>query len=242
MSFSRGALPRLAAAAALGFAIAGQWRFSFEPKSLAVGAWLWLAAVALALLSCGRRPLDDLLDLERVPVEAPVSEPGTRAERLIRASLAILGLAVGAAVVFAMTRPPASHWPIFAAWIVALVAYAAAFVSRAERRARPKAAAGLALAVIVAVGFALRATSLESIPWSLGGDEASQGLEARRFLTGGRADVLGLGWFRMPNLSFLWPALWMLLVGDDTTGLRLGWAVIGTASLPGFYLLAARLF
>ena len=229
------AAPRLFAAAALCLAVAGQCRFSFEPKSLVAGAWLWLGAAVLTTLATGARSFSTTLDLRPTPA------PRTRS--VTRASLVVLGLALGVGVVALVDRSDGRHWPSFALWCVALFTYLVAFLPiRAERAVARPAFPSLTIVAIVAAAFVIRTWDLPGIPWSLGGDEASQGIEARKFLAGSRSDVFGVGWYSMPNLSFVWPAIWLGAVSDDTLGLRLSWAVIGTLTLPGFYWLAQRLF
>jgi len=97
--------------------------------------------------------------------------------------------------------------------------------------------AGLAI-----LAFALRAVSLESIPFALGGDEAWHGLLARQVLEGKLRNPFVMGYMSMPTL-FYWPVSWSLwLVGDTMVGLRLPAALAGAATAPVLYLLARRLW
>lgn len=88
----------------------------------------------------------------------------------------------------------------------------------------------------------VRAWRLDTIPWTLGGDEGSQGLWARDVIEGRLPNMFGLGWLSVPNMSFYWQAAWFRLFGDNIVGLRLPWAVVGVLTVLGTYLLVRRLF
>ena len=98
------------------------------------------------------------------------------------------------------------------------------------------------VAVLLVAAFALRAWRIDTIPWTLGGDEGSQGLWARDVIEGRLTDIFATGWLSVPNLSFFWQAGWFKLLGDGLVGLRLPWAVVGTFTVLGTYLLVRRLF
>jgi len=88
----------------------------------------------------------------------------------------------------------------------------------------------------------LRAWRIDVIPWTLGGDEGSQGLWARDVLANRLPNMFDLGWLSVPNMSFYWQAAWFKLVGDGVVGLRLPWAVVGVLTVLGTYLLVRELF
>jgi len=99
------------------------------------------------------------------------------------------------------------------------------------------------LVLLLVVGaFALRAWRIDTIPWTLGGDEGSQGLWARDVIEGRLPNMFATGWLSVPNLSFFWQAGWFKLLGDNLIGLRLPWAVVGTFTVLGTYLLVRRQF
>jgi 4-amino-4-deoxy-L-arabinose transferase-like glycosyltransferase len=100
---------------------------------------------------------------------------------------------------------------------------------------------GLVVLLLVAA-FALRAWRIDTIPWTLSGDEGSQGLWARDVISGRVTNMFGLGWLSVPNMSFFWQAGWFRLLGDGISGLRLPWAVVGVLTVLGTYLLVRRLF
>jgi len=99
-----------------------------------------------------------------------------------------------------------------------------------------------AIAGILLLALILRLAALDTIPQNLGGDEASQGLEAIRFLNGQTSNMFELGWWSVPNMSFLWQAGWFKLLGVSVFSLRLPWALIGTATVLVLYRLARDLF
>jgi len=100
---------------------------------------------------------------------------------------------------------------------------------------------GLLLALLLGA-LALRAWRIDVIPWTLGGDEGSQGLWARDVLANRLPNMFDLGWLSVPNMSFYWQAAWFRLLGDGLVGLRLPWAVLGVMTVLGAYLLVRRLF
>lgn len=97
--------------------------------------------------------------------------------------------------------------------------------------------AGLTLLALV-----LRVTALDSVPYTLGGDEAWHGLLARQVLTRELQNPFVMGYMSMPTF-FYWPLSWSLsLVGDNMVGLRLPAVLVGTITIPILYLFARRLW
>jgi 4-amino-4-deoxy-L-arabinose transferase-like glycosyltransferase len=98
------------------------------------------------------------------------------------------------------------------------------------------------LAALTLLALILRVAALESVPYTLGGDEAWHGLLARQVLDGELRNPFVMGYMSMPTL-FYWPLSWSLqLVGNNVIGLRLPAALAGTATVPILYLLARRLW
>jgi 4-amino-4-deoxy-L-arabinose transferase-like glycosyltransferase len=97
------------------------------------------------------------------------------------------------------------------------------------------------VAIVVAMtvlAFLLRATALDSVPYTLGGDEAWHGLLARQVLNGQLRNPFTMGYMSMPTL-FYWPLSWSLwLVGNTMVGLRFPAVLVGTATVPLLYLFA----
>ncbi|MCA9998982.1 MAG: glycosyltransferase family 39 protein [Anaerolineales bacterium] len=105
-------------------------------------------------------------------------------------------------------------------------------------RVRPRP---IFLLLLLLAAFLLRVWRLETIPFTLGGDEASQGLEAVRVLEGTLRNPLGTGWLGVPTMSFFFNSLTIALFGRTIFGLRLAWALVGTANVLVTFLLVRRL-
>jgi 4-amino-4-deoxy-L-arabinose transferase-like glycosyltransferase len=98
------------------------------------------------------------------------------------------------------------------------------------------------VAALTLLAFLLRATALDSVPFTLGGDEAWHGLLARQVLSGEMRNPFVMGYMSMPTF-FYWPLSWSLwLVGDGMVGLRLPAALAGTITVPLFYGLVRSLW
>jgi 4-amino-4-deoxy-L-arabinose transferase-like glycosyltransferase len=98
------------------------------------------------------------------------------------------------------------------------------------------------VAALTMLALVLRVAALDSVPYTLGGDEAWHGLLARQVLTGQLRNPFGMGYMSMPTF-FYWPISWSLwLVGDNMTGLRLPAALVGTVTVPILYLFARDLW
>jgi 4-amino-4-deoxy-L-arabinose transferase-like glycosyltransferase len=88
----------------------------------------------------------------------------------------------------------------------------------------------------------LRVAALDTVPFTLGGDEAWHGLLARQVLRGELRNPFSIGYMSMPSL-FYWPLSWSLqLVGNNVLGLRLPAALIGTATVVVLYFFARELW
>lgn len=138
-------------------------------------------------------------------------------------------------------------------WLVAIAAYALAVSSpgrhawrtlspRKLRATKPERRAPLIiLLAIVTAALLLRVTFLEAIPYTLAGDEASQGLEAVRVLQGEIRNPFTTGWLGVPTLSFFFNSLTVELLGMTKTALRLPWALLGSATVLAAFLLVRQL-
>ena len=132
-----------------------------------------------------------------------------------------------------------------AAWLAAAAAWFSA-VSLLAPPAPPggfrrPSATALALAAAVAAALALRVVGLGSVPFTLGGDEASQGLEAIEVLEGELRNPFSTSWYSVPTMSFFFQSVWLRLAGATIFGLRLPWALVGTAAVMVSYFLVRRL-
>ena len=98
------------------------------------------------------------------------------------------------------------------------------------------------VAALTLLAWLLRATALDSVPYTLGGDEAWHGLLARQALRGEMRNPFVMGYMSMPSF-FYWPLGWSLwLMGDGMVGLRLPAALAGTLTVPLFYGLVRSLW
>jgi 4-amino-4-deoxy-L-arabinose transferase-like glycosyltransferase len=145
-----------------------------------------------------------------------------------------------------------NHTLVAAAWFLAIVVYVLAVawprrpgsgeirekLSKIWNRRRTEV---VLLTGIMIVALLLRVVYLASIPFTLGGDEASQGLEALRVIEGDTLNPFTTGWFGVPTLSFYFNSLSLLLFGPTTAALRLPWALTGTVTILVTFLLVRRL-
>jgi phage shock protein PspC (stress-responsive transcriptional regulator) len=95
----------------------------------------------------------------------------------------------------------------------------------------------LVLGFLFLLAAGLRLWNLQGIPATLGGDEASQGLEALRVISGEIRNPFSTGWMGMPTMSFFYNSIGFRLLDDSFIALRLPWSLIGTVTvLPVFWL------
>ncbi|MEJ2748015.1 MAG: glycosyltransferase family 39 protein, partial [Anaerolineae bacterium] len=97
------------------------------------------------------------------------------------------------------------------------------------------------IVALVGLAFLLRAWQIGTIPFTLGGDEGSQGLEALRVINGGLRNPFTTGWLGVPTMSFFFNSLSLRLLGPTITALRLPWAFVGTATVLVAYLLVKQM-
>ena len=96
----------------------------------------------------------------------------------------------------------------------------------------------------VAVGVLaclLRVWRVGELPFTLGGDEASQGLEAIQVIEGVLRNPFGTGWLGVPTMSFFYNSLTIRLFGQTVLGLRFAWVVVGSLTVVVAFLLGCRL-
>jgi 4-amino-4-deoxy-L-arabinose transferase-like glycosyltransferase len=95
---------------------------------------------------------------------------------------------------------------------------------------------------LTVVAFMLRVTALDSVPYTLSGDEAWFGLTARQVITGELRNPFVTAHVSMPTF-FYWPISWaMRLVEDGMIGLRLPSALVGTATVLALYFFARHMW
>lgn len=218
-------------------------------------------ALSAALLAAGHqlragKPMDS-------PSSAPAFSVGHVLGIVSRVVLAdqrrALLLAISLAlVVAALSRLPsmpvdASRDGVVIAWVGAIFFYLLAIRST---RTAPSAARvaldwrgwgrsgrklWLALLSIGLVALLVRVWHLGTIPFTLSGDEGSQGLEAIRVIEGRIKDPFVTGWLGVPTMSFYFNSITIRLLGRTVEALRLPWALVGTATVLIVYFLVRRL-
>jgi 4-amino-4-deoxy-L-arabinose transferase-like glycosyltransferase len=225
--------------ACLLFAVAGQLYFAKRPEYFWDAVLFYaVAAVCLVVLARPAAPVED-------------AAPAVRRSRedWLRISLAALGLIFGAVAVLQLRSPQLTYWPIFWTWIAGVVLCLAATLpppAEGIRRFRKSLSAmgwePLVVFALFILALALRAWRVDAIPSTLSGDEGNFGRWAREALDGRLVNMFSTGHLSMPSLYAFFQAAWLRLAGDNMLGLRLPWAIIGTLSALGTYLLVRRLF
>lgn len=156
----------------------------------------------------------------------------------LHSSLVAVGLATMLAFFDVETR-----WAVYP-WLGGLVVLLVAS-RRASASHRPFPVYGsaerAALFLILVVAAVLRLWRLAEWPAQVHGDEAACGIEARRILAGEVPNLLGVGWYDIPYISFAISAAFMAVFGDDLGGLRMASAVQGVASVAVLHALIRRL-
>jgi 4-amino-4-deoxy-L-arabinose transferase-like glycosyltransferase len=105
-----------------------------------------------------------------------------------------------------------------------------------ERRGLLLAVGGIGLLALL-----LRLWQVQSLPYTLSGDEASQGLEAIQVINREIRNPFTTGWLGVPTMSFFFNSLTIRLFGPDVLGLRLPWVFVGTATVFIAFFLVKRL-
>jgi 4-amino-4-deoxy-L-arabinose transferase-like glycosyltransferase len=99
----------------------------------------------------------------------------------------------------------------------------------------------LVVANVVLLALLLRLWQIQSLPYTLSGDEASQGLEAIKVINREIRNPFTTGWLGVPTMSFFFNSLTIRLFGPEVLGLRLPWAFVGTATVLITFFLVKRL-
>jgi 4-amino-4-deoxy-L-arabinose transferase-like glycosyltransferase len=228
--------------------------YAWDAPIMMIGAalFLWLAL---------RRPATPTpdSDVKKVtPAPAPAESGGgvsVPVSRWLDSILTWRAWLVGVALFLTMVLlnslagpPRDTYLPQFLMWLGAIVVYTIAIT---PPRALPRYEWGMwwevnrrtaiIVAVIVLGAFLLRAWDLTNIPSTVGGDEASQGLESIKILKGEIRNPFTTGWLGVPTMSFFYNAITIGPLGNTIFALRLPWAVIGTATVLVFFWLTTRL-
>lgn len=232
---------------AIAFALAGQYYFLQKRDFFWDAVALYCVAI-LAFLLLSRR-LESISQADRSEGEAIWSRlwVGMRERPWQSACLAVALVSTAATLYITQIARDPNYWWAWRLWLVSVVAYALAFVEGVPKfswtalQAHRYEVVGVCFLLLAA--FLLRVVHLQSIPQNIGGDECSQGLEAIQMITPGyRGNIFATGWLSVPRLSMLWNAPWIKVFGREAFGLRLPWALVGTATVLMVYLLIRRLF
>lgn len=144
-------------------------------------------------------------------------------------------------------KPLESYTAVFLLWVAAGGFYLAAFAPQDWPRRdwrgwlRARRTWLLALFGLAIFTFLLRVWQVGALPYTLAGDEASQGLEAIRVLNGSLRNPFSTGWLGVPTLSFYFNSWSIALFGPTVFGLRFPWTLVGTATVIITFFLVRRL-
>jgi 4-amino-4-deoxy-L-arabinose transferase-like glycosyltransferase len=139
-----------------------------------------------------------------------------------------------------------SHLTVFLAWLTAILLFLIAVSEPLSRNSwKPNFYALrneiLVVSIVLMLALFLRLWQVDSIPFTLAGDEASQGLESVRVLQGDLRNPFSTGWLGVPTMSFFFNSLTIGLLGQSVFALRLPWVLVGTATILTTYLLVRQL-
>lgn len=221
---------------ALLLALLGQASFADEPARIPDG--LLLYAVAIALFTGAAR-------WRRAGTAAPprpardVAGSDRRLARGLATALAVVATVV---LLGGLRREHASYDWAWATWLFAIVAtLAATGALRRHSLRRPSRRVLASVAGLVLLALLLRLWSLDRVPPTVSGDEASWALEALAVLDGAIRNPFTTGWLGHPTLGAFLGSLGLRLFGTDIPGSRMLWALIGALTIVPAYLVAARL-
>lgn len=156
-------------------------------------------------------------------------------------------------VVYELLRLPAmpqdgNFTLISIAWILSFCLYAVAFAFPSSKPSGGRGLLGntkwivLALVVVSLTAFSLRIWNIGKIPFALSGDEASQGLEAERVIKGELRNPFTTSWSSVPTMTFFFNSLSIRALGRTIVGLRVPWALVGTATVIVAFFIVALLY
>ncbi len=240
--------------------VAAQILFTQREQFASRESLLWLGlilpAVSALSLMMGRKlssaPVEeDTPDSTQVPVSIAALRisglPGLEDGGRPIAILVSLGL-----ILITLWRIPhleagESHLVVFIIWLAAILIFVAAVgepVEQVDWRSWLMAHRNeiLIVSLLVLAGFLLRVWRVGTLPYTLAGDEASQGLEAVRVIRGELRSPFTTGWLGVPTMSFFYNGLSLRLFGQTIFALRVPWVLIGTATILTTYLLVRQLF
>ena len=143
--------------------------------------------------------------------------------------------------------PDDDYRAVFLLWLLAIVLYMTAVARERDLPANPLPSLKkqwpltAVVTAILLLALLLRLWRLGTVPFTLGGDEGSQGLEALRALSGELRNPFSTGWLGVPTMSFFFNSLSIRFLGRTVMALRLPWALVGSATILSTFLLVKRL-
>ena len=161
------------------------------------------------------------------------------------ALLAVTALTLEAVTLFREAKGVISAKEALPFYVLSIVIFALAilvFDRIALKRPHISRWETLALAAIILLALALRLYRLDSIPPGMWGDEANDGLEALRVLSGQFSTPFTTDWGGNPAMKAFVNAASFVIFGPTIFGLRVVAAIFGTVSIFLTYLLARQLF
>lgn len=221
--------------------------------SLGEPPWIGVAAslVAVATLLLARQEGDEVLLMENGPVRRSLRVLAWLEPFLVHWREVVLGLtaALGIFVLWQIPRlilPNDSFVGVSVLWALSCGLYLTAVAPSFDLtnwQAWLKRSQGLILLVcgILLCALFLRVWHIESLPFTLSGDESAQGLEAIRVLKGNLTNPFATGWLGVPTMSFFFNSLSIHWLGQTIFALRLPWAFVGTITVLFTFLLVQQL-
>lgn len=96
--------------------------------------------------------------------------------------------------------------------------------------------------ILLILAAALYTVGATAIPTDVHGDEGEVALQAFQIRRGGDWNFFQFGWYQIPYFFYVVPAVVTWFFGDNLFGMRMTGALVGIASVGGFYFLARRMF
>jgi 4-amino-4-deoxy-L-arabinose transferase-like glycosyltransferase len=234
----------------LGFALLGQYYFTYRREYVRDGVLFW----AIAIYSLG-------LLLWWTTRRAGGGHPRRlhmRTPELGLHTLAALGGAGLSVLAGELARQPGTSdftgilwlWLIGVAWFLLAFVRGSSLAStrapllvvRLARWLRDHWRDAAGLAALLSLALVVRAVDLEHIPANLGGDEGTQGVAAIELLGPPLGNPFATGWFSVPTMSFLAYGIALRVFGETVAGLRALSALVGTVTVLTTFLLARELW
>lgn len=239
----------------------GQWILSRAIQEPGGDYLPWLAAIVIGLgastLSIGRSHQPSETQEEEM-IKGKTIMPSsrfpftfvgmTKTDQKLRAVGLLLAVALIILLLWRIPhlKPLDNYTVFFLVWILAILLFLTAVAKPSESYhlrvwLRQRGWLLLAVGSIVLLAFLLRVWRVGTVPFTLGGDEASQGLEALRVINGDLRNPFTTGWLGVPTMSFFYNSLSIRLLGSTIFALRLPWVIVGTITVLTTFLLVRQL-